>query len=210
VHSQLIDVGYAEDHVRVQLNRPPVNALTLRMFEQLTEAISVIRGDPRPVLLSGAAGFFSAGFDIKIPVSDPAAADDAARACVAALEGHPAPIVAAVEGAAVGVGLLLAMSCDVLVIARNTRLRMPEITLGIDAETGPLRRFIPQGWIRRMCLLGAGVTAQDLGLEASGAIVCNSSEAHKRAIEVVGTLAQLDAGAVRSIKAGLERRTGGD
>jgi enoyl-CoA hydratase/carnithine racemase len=205
VRSQLIDVGSAEDHISVQLNRPPVNALTLPMFEQLTEAISEIRGDPRPVLLNGAAAFFSAGFDIKIPVSDPAAADDAARTCVAALAGHPAPIVAAVEGAAVGVGLLLAMSSDVLVIARHARLRMPEITLGIDADAGPLRRFIPEAWVRRMCLLGAAVTAEDLSLEASGAIVCDSSQAHKRAMEVISSLARLDAGAVRRMKAGLDR-----
>jgi len=179
------------------------------MFEQLTEAISKIRGDPRPVLLNGAAGFFSAGFDIKAPASDPAAADDAARTCVAALEGHPAPIVAAVEGAAVGVGLLLAMSCDVLVIARNARLRMPEVTLGIDADAGPLRRFIPQGWVRRMCLLGAAVTAEDLSLEASGAIVCDSGQAHNRAMGVISSLARLDAGAVRRMKAELGRWTDG-
>src|ERR1700730_1312976 len=136
-----VTVDCFEKHIRVQLDRPPVNAFTVEMFEQLTVALSQIRGDPRPVLLGGAAGIFSAGMDIKVPVTDPRAADKAARACVAALLRHQAPIVAAVDGAAVGVGLLLAMSADFLVIARNARLRMPEITLGIEADPDPLRRF---------------------------------------------------------------------
>jgi enoyl-CoA hydratase len=145
----------------------------------------------------------SAGFDIKDPESDPAAADRAARTCVATLQGHPGPIVGAVEGAAVGVGLLLAMSSDVLVIARNARLLMPEVTLGIDADAGALRRFIPEASTRRMCLLGAPMTTEDLSLKAAGAIVCDSSEAHKRAVEVIYHLARLDARAIRRMTASL-------
>jgi enoyl-CoA hydratase/carnithine racemase len=208
VGSQFIDVDYSDDHMCVQLNRPPVNAFTVLMFEQLTHIISRISGDPRPILLSGAASFFSAGFDTKDPESDPAAADRAARTCVATLQGHPGPIVATVQGAAVGVGLLLAMSSDVLVIAQNAKLLMPEVTLGIDADAGPLRRFIPEASIRRMCLLGAPMTAEDLSLKAAGAIVCDSSETQKRAVEVIHHLARLDAGAIRRIKAGLDATEG--
>src|SRR6202011_2684170 len=106
--------------------------------------------------------------------------DEGPGACVDALLRHQGPIVAAVDGAAVGVGLLLAMSADFLVIARNARLRMPEVTLGIDADPEPLRRFIPEPWVRRICLLGASVTAEDIGLGVTGAIICDAGECHQQ------------------------------
>jgi enoyl-CoA hydratase len=186
--------------IEVRLTRPPVNAFTVEMFDALTAVFSSIAEDPRPVLLCGESAVFSAGFDIRAPVSDPVAADTAARSCVAAVRAHPGPTVAAVEGAAVGVGLLLAASVDLLVVARNARLRMPEITLGIDADVGPLRRFVPEPWVRRMCLLGEVFTAEDLCLQAAGAVVCDPGRAHERGTELVRSLGGLSPTALREMK----------
>jgi enoyl-CoA hydratase len=145
------------------------------------------------VLLTGANGMFSAGFDIKQPGLDEATTTDAARDCLAAVRDHPAPVVAAVEGAAVGAGLLIALSADILVFSRTARLGMPEVKLGIDSDLAPLRRFLPDPWIRRMCLSGQTFTATDMRLDyCSGAIVCEPGAATEAAAAVFGSFAGID------------------
>src|SRR5260370_24660450 len=148
---------------------------------------------PRPVLLTGANGIFSAGFDIRKPGRDEAATVAAARDCLAAIQGHPAPVVAAVEGAAVGIGLLIAVSADILVISRSARLRMPEVMLGIDSDVAPLRRFLPDPWIRRMCLSGEAFTASDLRLDyCAGATVCEPGTTEQAASAGFESLSPID------------------
>ena len=193
-------VEAVSDLVHIRLTRPPVNAFTPEMFDGVAAALSKLAEDPRPVLLSGNSGVFSAGFDIKSPQSDPVAADNAARACVASVRDHPGPTVAAVEGAAVGVGLLLAMSVDVLVVASNARLRMPEITLGVDADVDPLRRHLAEPWLRRLCLLGEAFTPDDLCLQARGSIVCEAGTALDRGFDVARSLGRLDPVSLRKMK----------
>ena len=178
---------------RICLDRPPVNAFTVGMFKQLLAYLKQVGEDPRPVLLTGANGMFSAGFDIREPGLDEAATADAARDCLAAIRDHPAPVVAAVEGAAVGVGLLIALSADILVISRSARLGMPEVKLGIDSDIAPLRRFLPDPWIRRMCLSGQAFTAADMRLDyCSGAIVCEPGAAGEAATAIFGSFAGID------------------
>jgi enoyl-CoA hydratase/carnithine racemase len=187
----LLDV--VDGVARIRFDRPPVNAFTVAMFRQFLGHLKQVGDDPRPVLLSGADGMFSAGFDIKEPGLDEATTTDAARDCLAAIRDHPAPVVAAVEGAAVGVGLLIALSADILVISRSARLGMPEIKLGIDSDIAPLRRFLPDPWIRRMCLSGQMFTATDMRLDCySGAIMCEPGAAGEAAAAVLGSFTGID------------------
>jgi enoyl-CoA hydratase len=179
---------------RICLDRPPVNAFTVDMFEQFHAFMKHVGDDPKPVLLTGANGMFSAGYDIKQPDLDGAAPVDAAQECLAAIQRHPAPVIAAVEGAAVGIGLLIATSADILVISRSARLRMPEVTLGIDSDVVPLRRFLPDPWIRRMCLAGETFTATDLRLDyCAGATVCEPGATEQAAGAVFDLLAGIEA-----------------
>jgi enoyl-CoA hydratase/carnithine racemase len=197
---RVIAIELATDHIHLRLNRPPVNAFTVEMFRELTERISNVADDPRCLLLSGGDEIFSAGFDIKTPSSDSAGANKAALDCLRAFSAHPGPTVAAVEHAAVGVGLLLAMSADFLVIAKNAFLMMPEITMGMNAEVGPLRRYVTEPWIRRLCLLGEGFTAEDLGLESRGAVLSEPRTSRASALALVQKLAALDPISVRNMK----------
>ena len=178
---------------RIRLDRPPVNAFTVGMFRQFLACLKQVGDDPRPVLLTGGDRMFSAGFDIKEPGLSEATATDAARDCLVAIRDHPAPVVAAVEGAAVGVGLLIALTADILVVSRSARLGMPEVKLGIDSDIAPLRRFLPDPWIRRMCLSGQAFTAADMRLDYfSGAIVCDPGAAGEAAAAVSGSFAAID------------------
>jgi enoyl-CoA hydratase len=178
---------------RICFDRPPVNAFTVEEFRRFRAYLKQVGDDPRPVLLTGANGMFSAGFDIRQPGLDDAATVDAARDCLAAIQDHPAPVVAAVEGAAVGIGLLIALSADILVISRSARLRMPEILLGIDSDVAPLRRFLPDPWIRRMCLSGEAFTATDMRLDyCAGATVCEPGTSEQAAAAVFESFSRID------------------
>jgi len=178
---------------RIRFDRPPVNAFTVEGFRQFHAYLTQVGDDPRPVLLTGANGMFSAGFDIRQPGLDEAATVDAARDCLAAIQDHPAPVVAAVEGAAVGIGLLIAASADILLISRSARLRMPEVMLGIDSDVAPLRRFLPDPWIRRMCLSGEAFTATDMRLDyCAGATVCEPGTTEQAAAAVFESFSRID------------------
>jgi len=192
---------------RVRFDRPPVNAFTVDMFGQLRAHLERASESRALVLLTGANGRFSAGFDVNQPGRGDAATANEAHQCVAAIQDHPAPVVAAVEGAAVGIGLLIAVSADILVISRSARLGMPEVKLGIDGDAAPLRRFLPDPWIRRMCLSGETFTAADLRIDCyAGATVCEPGTTEEAAEAVLGSLSAIEPAFLERAKRGLAKQ----
>ena len=200
-------VGVAVDPgvIRIRLQRPPVNALTVEVIDRLRATFVAIRDDPRPVVLCGMPRVFSAGFDVKQPAADPQLVGAAARACLDAVRTHPGPTIAAVEGSAVGLGLLIAASADILVASRSASFRMPEVTLGIASDVDGLRRFLPELWVRRLCLSGEPFTVEELHLEASGALVCEPGTCDTAALSVAEKLGALPPEFVRDAKRQLRR-----
>jgi enoyl-CoA hydratase len=195
-----------EGFARVRIDRPPVNAFTAEMFERFHQFMLQLGDDPKPVLVTGVGSMFSAGFDINQPDLNADRTTELARNCLAAIRDHPAPVVAAVEGAAVGIGLLIAMSADILVVSRSARLRMPEVLLGIDSDVTPLRRFLPDPWIRRMCLVGETFTPTELRLDCwAGAIVCEPGASEQAASAVLESLVRIDAAFLGRAKQNLAR-----
>jgi enoyl-CoA hydratase len=195
-----VSVSHRPDAIRICLDRPPVNAFTVEMLRYITAVIDGARTDPRPMLITGSAHIFSAGFDVKSPAPDARAVNAAARECVTAVQQHPGPTVAAVEGAAVGLGLLIAASADILVVSRTAQLRRPVGALGIAGDVQPLRRFLPDPWVRRLCLLGEAFSAEQVHLESAGAAVCEPGVARDRAEEVIAVMGGVDAAALRQVK----------
>lgn len=195
-----VDVSHGPDATRICLDRPPVNAFTPEMLRYFAATVAQAQADARPLLITGASGVFSAGFDIKHPATDSLSVNALARKCVSAVQDHPGLTIAAVEGAAVGLGLLLATSADILVLSRHARLRMPEVTLGIASDVQPLRRFLPEPWIRRLCLLGETFTAEQMHLDRIGVTLCDPGAARARAEEVIAATGGLNVSAVRETK----------
>ncbi len=195
-----VSVTYRPDAIRICLDRPPVNAFTVEMLGHMTAVIADARADPRPMLITGSARIFSAGFDFKAPAPETPAVNATARECLTAVQQHPGPTVAAVEGAAVGLGLLVAASADILVVSRTAQLRMPEVTLGIVSDIQPLRRFLPDPWVRRLCLLGEAFSPEQVHFDCLGAAVCEPGTAQDRAEEVIAALNGVDATVLQQIK----------
>jgi 2-(1,2-epoxy-1,2-dihydrophenyl)acetyl-CoA isomerase len=127
------------------LNRPRArNAVSFELWEALGEAIERIAAPtpPRAVVLTGSEGFFCAGGDIKAPPARGSGAASAAarlelgQDVMGRLRALPAPVIAAVEGGAYGIGWSLALACDVIVASEESRFRAPFLSLGLVPDGG--------------------------------------------------------------------------
>src|ERR1700746_3302620 len=97
-----VEASFSPGIIRIRLQRPPVNALTVQVMDRLRATLAGLHDDPRPVMPCGLPRVFSAGFDVKAPADDPQVVSDAATACLDAVRTHPGPTVAAVAGPAAG------------------------------------------------------------------------------------------------------------
>lgn len=154
----------------ITLDRPgALNAVDGRMTRDLTAAVDLLEGSDglRVGVLTGAGSAFCAGADMK------------AAAAGASLEDtrHPTwgfaglaarrlrkPLIAAVNGSAVGGGLELALACDVIVAADDARLGLPEVRYGVFAAGGGVQRLsrrVPFGLALEMILTGRLLSADE-------------------------------------------------
>src|SRR5919106_1089631 len=141
----------AEAVARLTLNRPDArNALDHELLDGLAAAMPELdRGiDVRCVVITGAGNAFSAGYDIAGIPSESFARDAEAlvahpfQAALDAVAAHPWPVVAAINGHALGGGLELTLTCDLRIAARGAKLGMPPAKLGLIYGHTGLRRFI--------------------------------------------------------------------
>jgi enoyl-CoA hydratase/carnithine racemase len=133
-------ISHADGVCEVRLNRPEKrNAITFLMYDQLTRALSTAQAEKtvRAVLLSGAGVCFSAGNDLQDFLSGPAlSAAHPAMQFLRALATFDKPLLAAVQGQTVGIGVTMLLHCDLIVAARETQLSLPFVALGLVPEAG--------------------------------------------------------------------------
>lgn len=170
-------VDAMDGFTRLTLDRPDArNALDTALLARLAEELGRLAGEPgcRAVLLTGAGGHFAAGADIgEIEGKGSAeAAGDPRKAHWAAIRAFPKPLVAAVDGFALGGGLELALMADLMVVGGTARLGLPETNLGLMPGAGGTQRLtalVGRARAMRMILLGEivdAVTAEAWGLAA--------------------------------------------
>ena len=129
------------------LNRPTArNALNTALLADLAGALSGLAGDLacRAVVITGAEGHFAAGADIsEIESKGPGeAATDPRKAHWAAIRRFPKPLIAAVDGFALGGGFELALMADCMVLGATARLGLPETSLGLIPGAGGGQRLL--------------------------------------------------------------------
>ncbi|MFO1310513.1 MAG: enoyl-CoA hydratase [Burkholderiales bacterium] len=131
-----VDQGVLE----VEINRPEKrNALTVAMYEGLTSALAEAdrRADVRVILLRGQPEVFTGGNDLKDFLENPAPDDDhPAFRFVRAIAGTAKPIVAAVNGPCVGIGVTMLLHCDLVYAGQGAVLSLPFVNLGLCPEAG--------------------------------------------------------------------------
>ena len=167
---QVVDVAVKDFVAVVTMNNPPVNAQDRRFHEGMTLAFDTLsdRDDTRCIVLTGAGKHFSAGAEIKQRAARTWEAGDLwqhsrrTRECFLSIVECRKPVVAAINGAALGAGLAVAACCDILVCAANTTLGLPEIDVGLLGGGRHAMRLFGHSKTRRLMFTGQRLTGPEL------------------------------------------------
>jgi enoyl-CoA hydratase len=153
----------------VTIDNPPVNAFHPEIGERLLETFDRIAHDsPRVVILTSRGKYFMAGGDIRHfkTLNEISAARYARRIQIVqeVIHHFPCPVIAAINGSALGGGCELIMACDIRIAADTALFGQPEVTLGIIPGAGGtqnLPRLIPIGTAKRLLFTGDRITAAE-------------------------------------------------
>jgi enoyl-CoA hydratase len=153
------------------LNRPEVfNAISQELIDELREVLATVNrsDDIKVLIITGAGKGFQAGADItELRAMTPMAIlrwNEGLVRVNAAIEKLRQPVIAAMNGLALGGGLELAMSCQIRIAVEGARLGLPEVKLGIIAGTGGtqrLPRIVGKGRAYEMLLTGDPIDAEE-------------------------------------------------
>ena len=160
-----------DGHVAVlTLDSPPVNALTRTLNDELTHALDVISetDEIRVVVLTGAGKVFCAGADLKGRAQNIKGPGDfpahsrRTRECFHAIRECAKPVVVAINGAALGSGVAMVASADILLASDKASLGLPEVDVGLLGGCRHAMRLFSHSRLRRMMLTGYRVPGPEL------------------------------------------------
>jgi enoyl-CoA hydratase/crotonobetainyl-CoA hydratase len=202
-------VREVRDHVGlIIISRPAVrNAVDRATAFEIADAVDSFEADRAvlAIVIAGSGGFFCAGMDLKALAATGQGPVTPTRGAFGIVEKPPAkPFIAAVEGAALGGGLEIALAADLVVVADDAKLGLPEVARGLIAAAGGVFRLpnrIPRALALEMMLTGKPITAQrayDIGLVND---VVPAGKALTRAVEVANEIAANAPIALRASKA---------
>jgi enoyl-CoA hydratase len=188
----------------VTLNRPDKrNALSIALRNEIDECLQELEADDAvsAVVITGAGPVFCAGFDTTEFSPDKLqAVEESSDRYHRRLAEFGKPLVAAVNGSAVGGGLDLAVLCDVRIAAEGVVFAHPEIKFGAPVLFGPLREIIGGGLARDLCLTGRRIDVQEayrIGLVSK---VVAGDRLLDEALAYAGTIAEAPLAALKATK----------
>lgn len=124
----------------ISMNRPEKkNAINLEMYIELKDAIKYAdeSDDIKVLVLSGEGGCFTSGNDLSDFLNFPEKIEEnPAMQFIDAIANAKKPIVAAVSGLAIGIGVTMLLHCDIVIASKNTVFQMPFVNLGLCPEAG--------------------------------------------------------------------------
>ncbi|MEO5641416.1 MAG: enoyl-CoA hydratase/isomerase family protein, partial [Sphingomicrobium sp.] len=153
----------------VTIDNPPVNAQPMEVIHRITDIFDRINDldEVRVVLFTATGKMFSAGADLKNrpDLSEPGATwkrNRAVREVGYSIMECKKPVIAAVNGPALGAGLGLVACCDIIICSNTASFGLPEVDVGLMGGGKHAARIIPHSLVRRMMLTGYRVPADDL------------------------------------------------
>jgi 2-oxoglutaroyl-CoA hydrolase len=160
------EVDAARHIGRLILDRPPLNVVSYRGRFQIAAIIEAFAADPdvRVVVIRGAGGIYSSGGDVKAFPQIPRDGMSELAWNIAAPQRCPKPVICAIEKYAFGVGLELAMACDIRFATKDSLLALPEVSLGQIPGSGGSQRIARIVGLTRaadLMLLGRRITADE-------------------------------------------------
>ena len=201
--------------LEITLYRPKVNAIDYQLSRKINDAVVKLRDDPelRVGLLTAAGDrVFSAGWDLKAVNRGEQQLDEwweadsdlpGGFAGLTEMWDLNKPVIAAVNGLAVGGGFELVMACDLIVAAEHVEFALPEMPLGIVPDAGAIQRMprcIPYNVALEMLLLGRRMTAAEAARYGLVNLVVPGSELLQRARAWADQLAEAAPLALQSVK----------
>ena len=167
--SNFVEVTRNGHILEVKLNKPKVNAIDQAMSRELGAAFALLRDDPElrvGIITAEGTKIFSAGWDLKALNSGDMKLDnwwedgdygDGGFAGLTENWNLNKPVIAALNGLAIGGGFEIALSCDLVIAADHVEFALPEMPLGIVPDAGALQRLprrLPYNIAMEMLLLG--------------------------------------------------------
>lgn len=191
----------------IAIDRPARrNALNLEIKNGLADLVETVDSDPsaRAIIITGGRDVFAAGTDLaEMEALTPTAHTlKTTDRMFTVIRNCTTPVIAAVEGYALGGGCELAMSCDLIVAATTSSFGQPEIRVGVIPGAGGTQRMVRiMGKYRalRLLLTGDQITAQEAYTIGLVSEVTSDGTALSRALELADSIANMPQLAVRAI-----------
>ncbi|MEO7055833.1 MAG: enoyl-CoA hydratase [Caldimonas sp.] len=206
-----IKTGVVNGVATIEIARPEKkNALTKAMYTAMADALDAAMNDAavRAVLITGQPGIFTSGNDIDDFTQRPSGTESPAIVFMKALLGCDKPVIAAVTGAAIGIGTTMLLHCDFVFVSDEARLAMPFVSLGLVPEFAS-SLIVPQllGNVRaaEKLLLGDPFTGADAVEAGIANAVLPADEVVRHARRIAERFNTLPPGAVRETKRLLRR-----
>ncbi len=209
-----LTLDIADRVATLTIRRPEVkNAIDLATMDELDAAVAALEGDRgiQAVILTGAGGTFVSGGDLKsLETLEGAEAGGAMsrrmQGILARLEGLEVPVIAAIEGYALGGGAEVAMACDLRIAATDARIGFKQIAMGIMVAWGGgqrLRALVGRGRALELLVTGDVVTGEEAHRMGIVERVVPPGKALAEAEELARRVAAQPPLAVRAIKRAL-------
>lgn len=201
MNNKAIITDINEGILKIELNRPKAaNALSINMLKELQEAFELAKYDQniRCIVITGAGKkAFCAGADLKerseMDAIQVKKTVSLIRETINELEALPQPVIAAINGAAFGGGLELALACDIRVASRTAKLGLTETSLGIIPGAGGTQR-LPQligiGKAKELIFTARKIAAEEALQIGLVEYVEEPEHVGRKAIEIAREIAQ--------------------
>jgi cyclohexa-1,5-dienecarbonyl-CoA hydratase len=164
---RFLSTSVTDGSASLTIAKPPVNVLDIVAMEEMESALGALAADPsvRLLVIAAAGGkAFSAGVEVAAHTSDKVERMiEVFHAVIRRIEAFPAPTLAAVNGAALGGGLEVALACDMIVAAAGAKLGQPEIKLAVFPPVAAilLPRLLPPTKANELLYGGGVITAEE-------------------------------------------------
>ncbi|MFS4581778.1 enoyl-CoA hydratase/isomerase family protein [Phaeobacter sp. C3_T13_0] len=209
-----LSLDVADFVATVTIDRPPVNAQNNRFREELVDVIDALgdRSDVRSIVITGEGKAFSAGADLsERPTQDPGhytAHNRRVRASFDCLLECPKPIIAAINGAAIGAGCVTALCCDIIVTSEKGFLQMTEVMVGLAGGVAHVRRHFGESDARMMIMTARRVYGAELHRMNVASACTSPEELLPTAQGIAADIAKASPSAVRAAKKSFQMTEG--
>lgn len=195
----------------VTLDRGPANAVSLEVYDELRRTFHRLGEDPemRVAVFTGAGRVFCGGNDVNdfVDLDFDQASEYLAhvRLTFAAMYDCAVPIIGAINGSAVGTGIVLATLCDIRIASERAKFALPEIDVGVLGGSRHVMRLAGQGMTRLMMYTGRRITAAEALRAHIVDQVVPDEDVLPTAMKLAEEIAEKSPPAIRLAKVGLSR-----